>query len=36
MQEDFNKKISFLRPLWWFIHFIGISIVYTLGVIFGG
>jgi hypothetical protein len=28
---NFLRKISFLKPGWWIIHFIGISIVYTLG-----
>jgi len=36
MKEDFNSKISFLKPLWWLIHLIGISIVYALGNILGG
>ncbi len=36
MKEDFNAKTSFLKPLWWLIHLIGISLVYTLGVIWGG
>jgi len=36
MKEDFNTKISFLKPLWWLIHFIGIALVYTVGNIFLG
>lgn len=27
----FMQKISFLKPGWWIVHIIGISIVYTLG-----
>ncbi len=30
-QERFSQKIGFLRPGWWIIHIIGISLVYTLG-----
>jgi hypothetical protein len=30
-KEDFSRKISFLKPLWWVIHFVGISVVYTIG-----
>jgi hypothetical protein len=26
-----NKKIGFLKPGWWIVHFVGISIVYALG-----
>lgn len=29
--ESFNRKIGFLRPLWWIIHLMGITTVYTLG-----
>lgn len=36
MNNDFNTKISFLRPLWWLIHLIGISIIYALGAMWGG
>lgn len=28
---SFSRKISFLRPGWWIIHLVGITIVYTLG-----
>lgn len=30
-KESFSRKIAFLRTGWWIIHFIGISVVYTLG-----
>jgi len=30
-KERFSLKISFLRPGWWVIHLIGITLVYTLG-----
>jgi hypothetical protein len=26
-----NQKIGFLRPGWWIVHLVGISIVYALG-----
>ena len=29
--ESLSRKISFLRPLWWLIHLIGISVIYTIG-----
>jgi len=29
--EPFSRKIGFLRPLWWVIHFVGIAAVYTIG-----
>jgi hypothetical protein len=29
--DSFSKKISFLRPAWWVIHVIAISVVYTIG-----
>jgi hypothetical protein len=32
--ESLSSKISFLRPLWWLIHLIGISAVYILGHLF--
>lgn len=35
-EEGLNEKIGFLRPLWWLIHFIGITVVYILGHILGG
>ena len=30
-RESLSKKIGFLRPLWWLIHTVGISLAYTLG-----
>jgi hypothetical protein len=30
-KESFSKKIGFLRPGWWIVHLIGISVVYALG-----
>jgi hypothetical protein len=30
-KESFSKKIGFLRPGWWIVHLIGISVVYTMG-----
>lgn len=35
-KEEFSKKISFLRPLWWAIHLVLISAVYTLGNLLWG
>jgi hypothetical protein len=29
--KGLNKKIGFLRPAWWIVHLVGISIVYALG-----
>jgi len=29
--EPFSRKISFLKPGWWFIHLIGIALVYAIG-----
>ena len=30
-KESLSKKIGFLRPGWWLIHFCGITLVYILG-----
>jgi hypothetical protein len=30
-KESFSRKIGFLRPGWWMVHVIGITLVYTLG-----
>jgi hypothetical protein len=29
--KKLNRKISFLKPGWWIVHLVGISVVYTLG-----
>ena len=29
--QVFSRKIGFLRPGWWIIHLLGISVVYTIG-----
>jgi hypothetical protein len=29
--ESFSRKIGFLRPLWWLIHLIGVSVIYIIG-----
>ncbi len=29
--KTFMEKISFLRPGWWIIHIIGITLVYIAG-----
>jgi hypothetical protein len=33
--ESWNKKIGLLRPGWWIVHIIGITLVYTLGAVLG-
>jgi hypothetical protein len=30
-KEGLSKKISFLRPGWWAVHLVGITVVYVLG-----
>ncbi len=30
-KQSFSRRISFLKPVWWIIHVIGISLVYTIG-----
>jgi hypothetical protein len=30
-KDSFSSKISFLRPGWWIIHLMGITVIYTLG-----
>lgn len=29
--SEFIQRIGFLRPGWWIVHIIGITVVYTLG-----
>jgi hypothetical protein len=30
-KESFSRKIGFLRPGWWIIHLMLITVIYTLG-----
>jgi hypothetical protein len=29
--KKLDKKIAFLKPGWWIVHLLGISVVYALG-----